>query len=85
MMNAGVFESHFELCRSTGDGGLQTLSGWVPEGVRVQLWSSGLGVPNRRYSLGGFIGAFRFIGSIPHLATRNSRVQLQSRQLICHV
>ena len=26
--------------------------------------SSGLGVPGRRYSLGGFIGAFRFVGWI---------------------
>lgn len=60
-MNAGVHEFHFSACRSTRDGGLQALSGWVIECVRVQLRPSGLGVPNRRYSLGGFIGAFRFL------------------------
>ncbi len=65
-MNSGVFESHFESCRSTGDGGLQTLSTWVPEGVRLQLWPSGLGVPGRRHSLGGFTGAFRFVRRINH-------------------
>ncbi len=29
--------------------------------LRLQLSSSGLGVPDRRYSLGGFTGAFRFL------------------------
>ena len=29
----------------------------------LRFGSSGLGVPGRRYSLGGFIGAFRFMGS----------------------
>ena len=30
----------------------------------IDYESSGLGVPGRRYSLGGFTGAFRFLGRV---------------------
>ena len=36
--------------------------------VRLNKYLSELGVPGRRYSLGGFIGVFRFLGRVNHQA-----------------
>ena len=61
--------------------------------VWVKIKSSGLGVPGRRYSLGGYIGAFRFLGWVniepnvfkvsAHITSPSVAVKLALQNLKC--